>query len=304
MSPAPGIVPWPAAPDAASFPGVSISDFVRLIPTGAITGTPLAPPANMWTDANGVTVAPGAPNLVAGVASGAGVTYDPTLGFAMWRVGGPAGASEATLTLKFQRTTVPDGPYRTVAPTPPEPSYAVIGLRQSMFHAANPAAGVAIGCGWVTGAEPTIAGNVWGAGPLVNGDNDLVSPTNTRPYVCLIKLNAGLYQVRVRGNDGVSRLYALTNVIDPLLPHLVDFRVYRATLTSPARYALYINNVLQWSQLMSEGAGPGDESASPSLGNVAILPFISSQGVGGPGIRVWDSIVYRGYDLASTTDRG
>lgn len=303
MSVAPGISAWPT-PDDVSFPGVTVADFCRLIPAGAITGTPLAPTAPMFVDWLGVPVTPGVMDLRAGLASGAGVTYDGTLGFVMWRVGGPAGASEASLVLKYARCYVPDGPYRAAAPTPPEPSYAVCGFRQSMHHVANPAAGLAIGCGWLVGSGSVVAGDDWAGGPLANGDNDLIFPTNTRPYVCLIKLNAGAYQVRVRGNDGVSRLYPLNFAVDPLLPHVVDFRVYRATLTSPARYALYINGELAWSQLMSEGAGPGNESASPTAGNMAIKPFLSAQGQGGPGIRVWDVVTYRGYDLDSTTDRG
>lgn len=303
MSIAPGISAWPT-PEESSFPGVSLTDFIRLIPAGDDTGTPLAPTAAMFQAPGNGNASPGAPNLVAGVASGAGVQYDAGLGFMCWRVGGPAGASEATLTLKFPRMCVPEGPWRTPALTVPEPSYAVCGFRQSMIHVANPAAGLAIGCGWVVGGEPLTAGNNWAGGPLANADNDLVFPSNTRPYVCLIKLNVGAYQVRVRGNDGVSRLYPLNFAVNPLLPHVVDFRVYRATLTSPARYALYINAELAWSQLMSEGAGPGGESASPTATNVAVMPFISSQGQGGPGCRVWDFVAYRGYDLESTTNRG
>ena len=303
MTPGPGITVWPSADDV-SFPGVLISDFTRLIPAGAVAAGPLAPTVNMFTGRDGINAAPGGPNLVAGLSSGASVAYDAALGFALWRVVGFAGDGYATLTLKYPRMVVPEGPWRTPALSVPEPSYAVCGFRQSMFLTGNAAVGAAIGCGWVVGGDPLAAGNNWGGGPLANGDNDLVFPTNTRPYVCLIKLNAGLYQVRVRGNDGTSRLYPLNNVIDSTQAHVVDFRVYRATLTSPARYALYINGVLQWSQLMSEGAGPGGESASPTTGGAAIMPFISSQGVNnGQGVRVWDCVVYRGYDLASTTDR-
>lgn len=303
VTPGGGITAWPTPASAADFPGVSVSDFTRMIPAGDDTGTPLAPTANMYSAPNGGAIAPGAPSLVAGVASGAGVQYIAALGFMCWAVGGPAGASEATLTMKFPRMCVPDGPWRSVALATPEPSVAVVGFRQCVVHAANPAAGLAIGCGWVVGGEPLTAGNNWLGGPLAVGDNDLMFPGGTRPNVCLIKLNAGAYQVRVRGNDGVSRLYALAQSIDPLLPHVVDFRVYRATLLSPARYALYINAVLQWSQLMSDGAS-GGESASPTATNVAVMPFVSSQGQGGPGIRVWDFVAYRGYDLTTTTDRG
>lgn len=303
MSVLPGISAWPS-PDDVSFPGVTVSDFIRLIPAGRNNAPPVAPDLQMWTTPGGEPISWGNGFLVAGIASGACIQYVPALGFTCWAWGGPPGANESTFMAKMPRICVPDGPYRNVAPTQPEPSYAVVGYRMTMLHAANPAAGLAIGCGWVAAGEPVAAGNPWGGGPLANGDNDLVFPTNTRPYVALLKLNAGNYQVRVRGNDGVSRLHALNSVVDPLIPHVVDFRVYRATLTSPARYALYINGILQWSQLMSAGAGPGGESASPTAGNVALSPFFQSQGQGGPGGRLWDLVLYRGYDLDSTTDRG
>jgi len=298
-----GIASWPGV-RSSDFPGVTLSSLIVFAPTGTGVASPAVPPANMYRlQPGGGAPANPATGLSGGVASGASVAYNATRNRNVWLCGGPAGANEVSVRGREIRTGVADGPWAIVAPAAQEPSLAVCGWGGIMEFRPGVTA-VSTGFGWVVLPGGGAAGFSWLAGPLA-AEGSTFQATGTWPYVILELPPGGVgpLRIRVRGNDGTARFYVPAIAVNPFAPFLFDWRVYRATPTRPARYELRLSGVLAWSQSMSEGAGPGGESASPTRTGDGLFPLFWNQQQTAFGAIFQDYWFYTGYDAASTTDR-
>lgn len=288
----------------AAIPGVTVTQLGVLAPAGTVTANPAAPAANQWRYYPIGSPPTNAPlQISGGVASGARVGYRAEENATCFWIGGPAGDSSCAAYMRTLLWSIPDGPFIQPLPGRPEPSLAVCGWRSVIRHFAA-AAAVGVGHGWMVGNASGGGGNPWESGTLPPEGGDFYA-TATIPYVVLeVPAGGGPMRVRVRGNDGTVRFHQPDVDVDPVAGYSVDWRVYRATQTRPARYALFLNGLLAWSQSMSEGPNQdGTESASPSAGAFAIYPAIWQQRAGGTGAKFLDLAVYAGYDNASTVDR-
>ncbi len=299
-----GISAFPEA-IAADTPGVTISALSALTPGGLTNAAPNAPTAAMWRAIPVGTVPGVAPlSLTGGVASNVRVVYRADEDACVLQVGNGAGDSSAFLFVPGTQETryrVAEGPWKVANPGNPEPALAVCGWKATIRHLA---AATVDGCGHGFLVGGTAAGNPWLGGPLAaeggNFRND-----GTRPYIALeAPPGGGPLRIRCRGNDGVVRLFAPEVTVNPLQHYTADWRVYRATRQSPARYALYLNGALAFSYSMAAGAG-GAESASPSGSDTAVLPMIwQALQNNKSGCTIQNLILYTGYDSRNTTDRG
>lgn len=298
-----GISAWPGV-RAADFPGVTISSLIVFAPRGVGVASPAVPTAAMYSLApGGAQPANPALGLSGGVASGAAVAFNAARNRNVWSCGGPAGANEVSVRGREIRTGVADGPWTVPSAAAQEPSLAVCGWGGIMEFRPGVTA-VSTGFGWVILPGGGGAGFSWLGGPLA-AEGSSFQNTGTWPYVILELPPGGVgpLRVRVRGNDGTARFHVPAVAVNPFAPFLFDWRVYRATPTRAARYELRLSGVLAFSQSMSEGAGPGGESASPSGTTHGVWPLFWNQMQTAFGAIFQDHWFYTGYDAASTTDR-
>jgi len=299
-----GIQGW-GNPESGAVPGVTIASGVALCPAGQIVAAPAIPTAAMWRNIGGGAAPAINPlQFAAGLAAGTQVGYRADENGTVFFTGNGAGASESSIYARQNQWSLASGPYVRAAGGLQEPSQAVLGWRGRLRHLIVNAAGRYSAHGFMVGRVASLGGDPWLGGPLA-AEGGIFHPTGTQPYVVLYFGPAGAAPViRVRGKDGVVRTTALPIALDPLLSYGVEWRAYRATATLAARYVLLIGGVVMWSQFMSEGAGPGNESASPAGTNQAIYPLIWDQGPQGSGATFSDLFIYNGYDNPATVDRG
>lgn len=294
---------WPT-PDDVTFPGVTLASLIAFAPVGTGIASPAVPPLTMYRQAPGYTN-PAIPpmGLAGGVASGAGVAFNAAANRNVFSCGGPGGANEVSIRGRDLRTAVADGPWVIPAPIGQEPSMQICGWGGTMNFRPGVTA-VSTGFGWVVLTGGSGAGFSWLGGPLA-AEGSTFQNTGTWPYVILELPPGGLgpLRIRVRGNDGTARFHVPSVTVDPFTPFGFDWRVYRATPLAPARYQLYLGGVLAWEQLMSAGAGPGGESASPSATTHALVPLFWNQMQTAFGCIFQDHFFYTGYDRDSTTER-
>ncbi len=294
---------WPSQEDV-SFPGVTVSSLIAFAPAGQGVASPAVPPVGMYRVAPGATTPANPPlGLSGGVASGAGVAFNATANRNVFSVGGPAGANEVSIRGRDTRTAVADGPWTIPAPSGQEPSQAVCGYRGTMQFRPGVTA-VSTGFGWVVLAGGGGAAFSWLGGPLA-AEGGAFQNTGTWPYAILeLAAGAGPLRIRVRGNDGTVRFHVPAVTVNPFAPFVFDWRVYRATPQRPAKYQLLLADLFAWEQSMSQGAGPGGESASPTATTHALVPLFWNQMQTAFGCIFQDHVFYTGYDRESTTDRG
>jgi hypothetical protein len=298
-----GVSGWPGA-RAADFPGVTISSLIAFAPRGVGIASPAVPSGAMYGVApGGAQLTNPALGLSGGVASGAQVAYNATRNRNVWSCGGPAGANEVSVRGREIRTGVADGPWTAPSAAAQEPSLAVCGWGGIMEFRPGVTA-VSTGFGWVIVPGGGGAGFSWLGGPLA-AEGSTFQNTGTWPYVILELPPGGVnpLRIRVRGNDGTARFHVPSIAVNPFAPFGFDWRVYRATPTRAARYELRLSGVLAFTQSMSEGAGPGGESASPTATGHGIFPLFWNQMQTAFGAIFQDHWFYTGYDSASTTDR-
>jgi hypothetical protein len=297
-----GIQVWPS-PEEATFPGVTVATLWSFMARGLTQAAVSVPLLDKWYDKSGYQILgaqiPLGTNLGAGC--NARVTYSAPLGRTVFAIDG-GGANFAYLVARRLEIVTAEGPWRTPARVIPEPMTAVCGYRVGITH--NPGVSpLTVGYGFVCKPIALAGGFVWTGGPLPAEGGDM-QINATWPYVLLVvPAGSADLMVRVRGNDGVIRMHSLAFVVDPFQPYTADWRVYRATLTRPARYELWINGALAWQQSMDEGPGPGNFSASPTAAGDAVLPLLWTANSGTFGA-VWEEITfYSGYAAESTVTR-